>query len=293
MTRYVTQSCSRAPLTLALPGVIRMGQEGHSWPKSVLFITLSGVHGGAQPGAGGRPEQGRGAVPALPRGLAGLDAPIETKLHPPGVRAEWVERAGLIKELAHTTARLVLVDAPAGFGKTTLVAQWRSSPTEKRPFAWVSLDRGDSDPGRLWSYVVSALTRACPDFDGEAILQELQVQAPEFPDSVLPMLANELAALSAPVVLVLDDYHMIKERRCHEQIRFLLLHLPPSAQIVIITRADPPLPLARLRAAGEMAEIRARELRFTPDEAAQLIAAVAGIRLGAPDLGQLMERTEG
>jgi LuxR family transcriptional regulator, maltose regulon positive regulatory protein len=204
-----------------------------------------------------------------------------------------VERSGLIKELAHTTARLVLVDAPAGFGKTTLVAQWRSSPAETRPFAWVSLDRGDSDPGRLWSYIVSALTRACPDFNGEAIRQELRVQAPELAASVLPMLANELAALSAPVVLVLDDYHMIRERRCHDQIRFLLLHLPPSAQIVIITRADPPLPLARLRASGEMAEIRARELRFTPDEAAQLIAAVAGIRLGEPDLGQLMERTEG
>jgi len=270
-----------------------MGQEGHSWPKSGLFITLGGVHGGAQPGAGGRPERGRGAVPALPRGLAGLDAPIETKLHPPGSRGEWVERSGLIDELAHTTAKLVLVDAPAGFGKTTLVAQRLSSPAEKRSFAWVSLDRGDSDPGRLWSYIISALTRACPDFDGEAILQDLRVQAPEFPASVLPKLANELAALSAPVVLVLDDYHMIKEPRCHEQIRFLLLHLPPSAQIVIITRADPPLPLARLRAAGEMAEIRARELRFTPDEAAQLIAAVAGIRLGAPDLGQLMERTEG
>jgi LuxR family maltose regulon positive regulatory protein len=204
-----------------------------------------------------------------------------------------VERSGLIKELAHTTAKLVLVDAPAGFGKTTLVAQWRSSLAEKRSFAWVSLDRGDSDPARLWSYIVSALTRACPDFDGEAILQELRVQSPDSPASVLPMLANELAALSAPVVLVLDDYHMIRERRCHEQIRFLLAHLPPSAQIVIITRADPPLPLARLRAAGEMAEIRARELRFTPDEAAQLIAAVAGIQLGAPDLGQLMERTEG
>jgi len=270
-----------------------MGQEGHSWPKSGLFITLGGVHGGAQPGAGGRPERGRGAVPALPRGLAGLDAPIETKLHPPGSRGEWVERSGLIDELAHTTAKLVLVDAPAGFGKTTLVAQRLSSPAEKRSFAWVSLDRGDSDPGRLWSYIISALTRACPDFDGEAILQDLRVQAPEFPASVLPKLANELAALSAPVVLVLDDYHLIKEPRCHEQIRFLLLHLPPSAQIVIITRADPPLPLARLRAAGEMAEIRARELRFTPDEAAQLIAAVAGIRLGAPDLGQLMERTEG
>ncbi len=270
-----------------------MGREGHSWPKSGLFITLDGVHGGAQPGAGGRPEQGRGAVPALPRGLAAPGAPIETKLHPPGVRGEWVERSRLIDELTHTTAKLVLVDAPAGFGKTTLVAQWRSSLAEKRSFAWVSLDRGDGDPGRLWSYIVSALTRACPDFDGEAIGQDLRAQAPEFPASALPVLANELAALSAPVVLVLDDYHMIKERRCHEQIRFLLLHLPPSAQIVIITRADPPLPLARLRAAGEMAEIRARELRFTADEAAQLIAAVAGIQLDAPDLGQLTERTEG
>jgi len=234
-----------------------------------------------------------GAVPALPRALAGLGAPIETKLHPPGVRAEWVERSALIDELADTTAKLVLVDAPAGFGKTTLVAQWRSSPAEKRPFAWVSLDRGDNDPRRLWSYIVSALTRACPDFGGEAILQELQVQAPEFPVSVLPMLANELAALCGPLVLVLDDYHVIKERGCHEQIRFLLLHLPPSVQIVIVTRADPPLPLARLRAAGEMAEIRARELRFTPAEAAELIAAVPGIRLVAPDLALLMERTEG
>jgi ATP/maltotriose-dependent transcriptional regulator MalT len=270
-----------------------MGPEGHSWPKSGLFIRLDGVHGGARLGAGGRPGQGGGAVPALPRALAGLDAPIETKFHPPGVRAEWVERSGLIDDLVSAAARLVLVDAPAGFGKTTLVAQWRSSPAEKRPFAWVSLDRGDSDPRRLWRYVVSALTRACPDFEGEAIRQELRVQGPEFPAAVLPMLANELTALSAPVVLVLDDYHMIRERSCHEQVRFLLGHLPPSAQIVITTRADPPLPLARLRAAGEMAEIRARELRFTPEEAAKLVAAVAGIRLSAPDLGQLMERTEG
>jgi len=234
-----------------------------------------------------------GADPGLPGAPAGLGAPIETKLHPPGVRSEWVERSALIDELANSTTKLVLVDAPAGFGKTTLVAQWRSSPAEKRPFAWVSLDRGDGDPRRLWWYIVSALTRACPGFNGEEIRQELRAQAPEFPDSVLPMVANGLAALCDPVVLVLDDYHMIKERRCHEQIRFLLAHLPASAQIVIITRADPPLPLARLRAAGEMAEVRARELRFTPEEAAKLIAAVAGIRLGAPELGQLIERTEG
>ena len=229
----------------------------------------------------------------MPSALPGLDAPIETKLYPPGARAEWVERSALIAELTQTAAKLVLVDAPAGFGKTTLVAQWRSSPAETRPFAWVSLDRGDSDPNRLWWYVVTALTRACPQLDGAAILAELRAQAPEFPEAALPMLANELAALSAPVVLVLDDYHMIKDRGCHEQIAFLLLHLPPTVQMVLITRADPPLPLARLRAAGELTEVRARELRFTPEEAGQLLLAVAEIQLREPDLDQLMQRTEG
>jgi LuxR family maltose regulon positive regulatory protein len=141
--------------------------------------------------------------------------------------------------------------------------------------------------------VVSALTRACPEIDGGAILAELRENAPEFPEPVLPMLANELAAISAPVVLVLDDYHVIRDRSCHEQLAFLLLHLPPTAQLVLITRADPPLPLARLRAAGEMAEVRARELRFTPDEAAELLLAVAGIELSEPDLSQLIDRTEG
>ena len=251
------------------------------------------MHRGGRLGTGGQPGPGLGAAPALPRTLPGLDAPLETKLYPPGVRDEWVERSALIGELARSVTKLVLVDAPAGFGKTILVAQWRASKAETRPFAWVSLDRGDGDPTRLWWYVVSALTRACPQIDGEAILAELRAQAPGFPGSVLPMLANELAALSAPVVLVLDDYHMIKDRGCHEQLEFLLQHLPPTAQIVLITRADPPLPLARLRAAGEMTEVRARELRFTPGETAELLTAVAGIELGEPDLSQLMERTEG
>ena len=189
--------------------------------------------------------------------------------------------------------KLVLVDAPAGFGKTTVVAQWRSSALESRSFAWISLDRGDDDPARLWWYIVSALQRACPQIGVEALLKELRVQAPEVTGTVLPVLANELAALPAPVVLVLDDYHVIKERSCHEQIEFLLQHLPPSAQIVLITRADPPLPLARLRAAGEMIEIRARELRFAPEEAAALVQAVADVRLSEADLADLMERTEG
>jgi LuxR family transcriptional regulator, maltose regulon positive regulatory protein len=227
------------------------------------------------------------------RGRAGLDVPIETKLHAPNPRAEWMERGELTGYLAGSSVKLVLVDAPAGFGKTTLVAQWRSSALETRPFAWVSLDRSDDDPGQLWWYIVTALHRACPQLDVAAMLAELRVQDPDVTGTVLPLLANELAALPAPVVLVLDDYHVIKERSCHEQIEFLLLHLPPSAQIVLITRADPPLPLARLRAAGEMVEIRARELRFAPAEAAALVQAASEARLSGPDLADLMERTEG
>ena len=104
--------------------------------------------------------------------------------------------------------------------------------------------------------MVTALQRACPEISGESLIRELRMHDPEIAESVLPVLANELAALFAPVVLVLDDYHVITDRRCHDQVRFLLLHLPPSAQLVLITRTDPPLPLARIRAAGEMVEIR-------------------------------------
>jgi ATP/maltotriose-dependent transcriptional regulator MalT len=232
---------------------------------------------------------GRGTA----RSRVGLDVPIETKLHAPRARPEWMARPGLVAQLDATTAGLILVDAPAGFGKTILVAQWRASLVGRRPFAWVSLDRGDDDPARLWWYVVTALQRACPQIGGEAILAELRVQAPDFTGLVLPMLANELAGLARPVVLVLDDYHVIKERSCHDQIAFLLSHLPPTAQIVLITRADPALPLARLRAAGQMAEIRARELRFAAGEAATLVHAVSGVSLTGPDLADLMERTEG
>ena len=218
---------------------------------------------------------------------------MQTKLHAPRSRQVWVQRAQLTRYLAGTDARLVLVDAPAGFGKTTLVAQWRSSAGEGRRFAWVSLDRGDDDPGSLWWHVVNALQRACPEIDGDVILTALRAQAQDVAGSVLPVLLNELAALSAPVVLVLDDYHEIKNGSCHDQIAFLLHHLPPSAQIVLITRADPPLPLARLRAAGEMVEIRQRELRFTPADTAALVHAVAGIQLTEPDLADLVARTEG
>ena len=244
-------------------------------------------------GEGQQPDRNPCAVLALPPPRAGLAEPVPAKLHAPSARPVWVKRAQLTRYLAGTAARLVLVDAPAGFGKTTLVAQWCSSAGEGQRFAWVSLEHGDDDPGSLWWQVVSALQRACPEIDGDAILTALRAQSRDVAGSVLPVLLNELGALSAPVVLVLDDYHVIKNESCHDQVAFLLHHLPPSAQIVIITRADPPLPLARLRAAGEMVEIRPRELRFTPADTAALVHAVAGVQLSEPDLADLVARTEG
>jgi LuxR family maltose regulon positive regulatory protein len=188
---------------------------------------------------------------------------------------------------------LVLVEAPAGFGKTTLVAQWRSAPIERRAFAWLSLDRGDDDPARLWWHVVCSLQRACPDLDAEGMLDELRAQVPDITRTMLPMLVNALTALPGPVVLVLDDYHVISEPDCHEQIASLLIHLPPSALVVLITRSDPPLPLARMRASGDLAEIRMRELRFTPPEAAALVRAASGIELSPPDVADLVAGADG
>ena len=216
---------------------------------------------------------------------------IETKLHPPAARKEWVERRELIGHLNGTAAKLVLVDAPAGFGKTTLVAQWLAAGA--RPYAWVSLDPGDDDPGRLWWHIACALQRACPEFGSETILRALRVQSPDFDDDVLPLVAGELAGLPGPVAVVLDDYHFITDRGCHDQVMFLAAHLPPGTQLVLLTRAQPPWPLARMRAVGELAEIRARELRFTPPEATALVHAVAAVDLSQPDVADLIDRTEG
>jgi LuxR family maltose regulon positive regulatory protein len=205
-----------------------------------------------------------------------------------------VQREELVGYLAGCAdSRLVLVDAPAGFGKTTVMAQWGASRKEDRPFAWISLDRGDDDPVRLWLHVVSALQRACPRFGGDDLLRALRAQVPDVAGKVLPGLLNELAGLGAPVVLVLDDYHVISDRSCHDQVTFFLSHLPAGVQLVLVTRADPPLPLARWRAAGEMTEIRAPELRFTAAQAAALVRTVAGVELSESDVADLVDRTEG
>jgi LuxR family transcriptional regulator, maltose regulon positive regulatory protein len=204
-----------------------------------------------------------------------------------------VERPALVQRLAQAHAKLVLVDAPAGYGKTTLVAQWRCGAADSRPFAWVTLDPDDNDPVSLWSHAAHALHRARPEFCVQPILDALRAQPPDVAGAVLPALVNELNTLPGPVILVLDDYHRVKERSCHAHVEYLLSHLPPTAQLVLTTRADPPLPLARLRSTGDMVELRMGELRFTPAEAAALVGRTAGIALADPDLADLVGRTEG
>jgi LuxR family maltose regulon positive regulatory protein len=248
-------------------------------------------------GAAGQPSRSRyglRAVQAPIPGRADHDVPIETKFHAPALRKDLVERQEPVQRLiAAAPAKLVLVDAPAGFGKTTLVAQWQVSRMERRPFAWLTLDDGENDPSRLWRHIMHALQRASPGLIGEEKPQELQVHDPDITGSVLPVLLNELASLTAPVVLVLDGYQAITEPACHEQMTFFLVHLPPSAQVVLITRTDPPLPIARLRAAGEMFELRARELRFSPAEAALFVQRMSAAELSLSDIAVLVERTEG
>jgi LuxR family maltose regulon positive regulatory protein len=204
-----------------------------------------------------------------------------------------VERTELVQYLTGCTAKLVLVEAPAGYGKSSLVAQWRADPAEGRQFAWVSADSRDNDLVRFWWHLLAALQRACPELEARNLLGRLRPPAAELPESLLPALVNELAALSVPVVVALDDYQLIGNPECHEHMAFLLTHLPSTVQIVLITRVDPPLPVGRLRTAGDLVEVKTGELRFTAAEAGELVRAVSAVQLDEADLGTLVESTEG
>jgi LuxR family maltose regulon positive regulatory protein len=184
------------------------------------------------------------------------------------------------------------VSAPAGFGKTTLLAEWlAAAPADGRSVAWLSLDQRDNDPALFWTYLVAALKTAAPGV-GASALSLLQPPAPPSEAGLVPLL-NDLDALSRDVVLVLDDYHVIDARDVQDGMAFLLEHLPPQIHLVIASRADPALPLARLRGRGELVEIRAADLRFTPGEAAAYLNEVMGLVLTAADVAALEGRTEG
>jgi len=243
---------------------------------------------------------------------------LQTKLYIPPVRPELVSRPRLIERLnAGLHHKLTLVSAPAGFGKTTLLSEWIHSGVSSRAygvgeehepagevsptlysllptprFAWLSLDEGDNDPAIFLAYVVAALQTIEADV-GKGALSALQSPQPPPTEAILTGLINEIAAVPDRIVLVLDDYHLIEAQPIHDALTFLLRHLPPQMHLVISTREDPPLPLARLRARGQLTEVRVTDLRFTPSEAAEFLNTRVGLDLSAEDIAALETRTEG
>lgn len=216
---------------------------------------------------------------------------LVTKLYVPQGRSAHVSRGELLAALdAGADCKLVLIAAAAGFGKTSLVADWCNQQAENA--AWFSLDEGDNDPIRFLSYVVGAIQTCHPQIGGE-LLAALQSPQPPPTAHALATLVNQLARIPDRLLLVLDDYHVIENRAVHEALSFLLEHLPPQKTIIMLTRADPPLPLARLRARGELLELRADKLRFSAAEIGDFLNHKMDFNLPAEAVQALDVRTEG
>ena len=218
---------------------------------------------------------------------------LATKLYIPQPRPKSVPRPHLIERLNECLSsgcKLTLISAPAGFGKTTLISEWLAG--SKRPVAWLSLDEGDSDPTRFLTYLVAALQTIATNI-GEGVLAVLQSHLPPSTESILTALINEITTISHSFILVLDDYHVIDSQPVDQALVFLIEHLPPQMHMVIATREDPHLPLARLRARSQLTELRAADLRFTPSEASEFLNHVMGLNLSAEDIAALEARTEG
>ena len=219
---------------------------------------------------------------------------VTTKLRTPRTRPNLVERPRLRDVLvAGQRRRLTLVSAPAGFGKTTLLGEWAEDLSAAgRSVAWVSLDGSDNDPTRFMAYLVDAL-RAVEEGVGDGILASMRSPEPPPVEAVMGTLVNDLANAHREVAMVLDDYHLIGSEPVHDAVSFLLEHLPENAHLIVSSRTDPPLPLPKLRARAQMAEIRAADLRFTTDEASAFLRDVMGLTLSTQDVAALEEITEG
>src|SRR6266498_2120486 len=205
------------------------------------------------------------------------DVLLATKLYVPGPQSGFVARPRLVERLEEGLARgLLLVCAPAGFGKTSLLADW--ARRGGRPVAWLSLDHADNDPARFWRHAVAALDRVRPGI-AEQVAPLLGPPAPASFEGLVTALINQLATRPDQVLLVLDDYHLVEAQVVHASVEFLLEHRPSGLQLLLTSRADPPFGLARLRARGQLAELRDADLRFTAEEAAALLRGAVG-----PDL---------
>jgi LuxR family maltose regulon positive regulatory protein len=225
---------------------------------------------------------------------------LSTKLYIPPVRPKLVPRPRLIERLdAGLHRKLTLVSAPAGFGKTTLLSEWVADFRESNiRVAWLSLDAGDNDPARFLAYVIAAF-KTIEENVGRGTLGALQ--SPGFAiantsppmEELLTTLINQINVIPDSLILVLDDYHLITAQPVHDTLSFLLDHLPQNVHLVIATRVDPPLPVARLRGHGQLTELRQTDLRFTLDEIAEFLNRVMGLELSADDVATLASRTEG
>src|SRR5512146_1709397 len=223
-----------------------------------------------------------------------MPAPIlATKLFIPLARPGIVPRPHLIERLNAGVAggsKLTLISASAGFGKTTLVSEWIANCG--RPVAWLSLDEGDNDPTRFLVYLVAAFQTIGANI-GKGMSEILQ--SPQLPpiESILTILLNDITAMKDNFILVLDDYHVIDSQPVDQSLAFLVDHLPPQMHLVITTREDPSLPLPRYRARGQLTELRAADLRFTPEEAGAFLNQMMNLNLSAEDIAALETRTEG
>jgi LuxR family maltose regulon positive regulatory protein len=216
---------------------------------------------------------------------------VATKLLVPERRRGLVERPELIRELEDGRSGLAtVVVAPTGFGKTSLLTEWAAESPAR--FAWVSLDEGDDDPTRFWSYVVAAVEGAAPELTDTAA-RRLRGPGVSVADEVLPVLVNELTTLKRPLVLVLDDYHVIEDDDIHTGVRYLLERLGPEVHVVLAGRTAPPLRLGRLRARGELNEFRTETLRFSEAQVAALLNGAHELELAPDELAGLYRRTEG
>jgi LuxR family transcriptional regulator, maltose regulon positive regulatory protein len=216
---------------------------------------------------------------------------LDTKLYIPLPRLQLVVRTRLLERLNDgLRSKLILISAPAGFGKTTLVSDWVASC--KTPVAWLSLDEADSDPTRFLTYLLTTLQTVAPNL-GNGLLNALQANPSPPTESILTALLNSIASVPDDVVLVLDDYHLIDSQAVDHALTFLLEHLPTHMHVLITTREDPNLPLARLRARQQLTELRVTDLRFTPDEAAEFLNQVMDLKLSSEEVAVLESRTEG
>ena len=223
---------------------------------------------------------------------------LATKLYIPPTRPQLVPRPRLIERLndgLRSTPSVTLISAPAGFGKTTLLSEWINQKDETihpSNVSWLSLEEGDNDPVRFLTYFISALRKVEANIGAE-LLGVFQTPQPPPLESILTSLLNEMAAIPNSFIFVLDDYHAIDSKMVDQALTFLIEHQPPQMHLVIATREDPALPLARLRARGHLTELRAADLRFTLSEAVEFLNQVMELKLSEHDIASLETRTEG